>query len=65
MADAGRIRNDEQFSKLEGEFFEFKAYQIRMICYFRADKRVVITHGCVKKKDRIDREQLRRAARIK
>jgi len=65
LGDTGVIRNEEQFSKLEGDFWEFKAYQIRMICYFRPDKRVVITHGCVKKKNRIDREQLRRAARIK
>jgi hypothetical protein len=65
MGDSGSIRNPEKFSKLEGDFFEFKAYQIRMIFYFRRDRRVVITHGCIKKRDRINREELRRAARIK
>ncbi len=51
MGDTGRISSQEQFRKLAGEFFEFKAFQNRMPCYFRPDKRVVITHGFIKKKE--------------
>ncbi len=50
LGDVGFIHNSEQFSKFVDEFFKFKAYQYRMPCYFRTDKRVVITHGFIKKK---------------
>ena len=50
LGDTGQIRNKEHFRKFAEGFFEFKAYQIRMLCYFRSDKRVVITHGFTKKK---------------
>lgn len=46
LGDEGRISNREKFKQLENtEFWEFKAFKIRMPCYFRHDKRVVITHG--------------------
>lgn len=51
LGDTGRISNTEQFNKFADEFFEFKAFQVRMPCYFRSDKRVVITHGFFKKKE--------------
>jgi len=51
LGDTGRINNKEQFRKFSGEFFEFKAFQNRMPCYYRPDKRVVITHGFIKKKE--------------
>src|SRR5579863_2394394 len=51
LGDTGLIRNPEQFRKFTDGFFEFKAFQVRMPCYFRPDKRVVITHGFAKKKE--------------
>jgi hypothetical protein len=51
LGDTGRINSQEQFRKFAGDFFEFKAFQNRMPCYYRADKRVVITHGFIKKKE--------------
>src|SRR5438309_2363344 len=51
LGDSGRISNTEQFNKFSDEFFEFKAFQCRMPCYFRPDRRVVITHGFIKKKE--------------
>jgi hypothetical protein len=51
LGDTGQIRNTEQFNKFVDDFFEFKAFQIRMPCYFRPGKRVVITHGFFKKKE--------------
>jgi hypothetical protein len=66
LGDEGRISNPEQFGPIEGtDFFEFKAFQVRMPCYFRPDKRVVITHGFLKKSDRIRRGDLDRARNIK
>jgi phage-related protein len=66
LGDEGRISNTEKFKRIEGtEFFEFKAHQIRMPCYYRPDGRVVITHGFVKKGDRIRKGELERARNIK
>src|ERR1700686_4928207 len=51
LGDTGLIRNPEHFGKFTDGFFEFKAFQVRMPCYFRPDKRVVITHGFIKKRE--------------
>jgi len=65
LGGIGQIRNKEMFRKEEGEFFAFKAFQARLLCYFRSDQRVVITHGFSKKTDNINKQEFARAARIK
>jgi len=65
LGDAGRIENREMFRKETGEFFAFKAFQARLLCYFRADRRVVVTHGFRKKTDNIRKQEFERAGRIK
>lgn len=53
LGDTGRISNEEQFKKLQDEFFEFKAFQLRLPCYHAPGRRgrVVVTHGFIKKKN--------------
>ena len=66
LADEGKVANREQFKKIEGEdFFEFKNSQIRMPCYFYAVGRLIITHGFIKKEDRIRPEEIDRMKRIR
>jgi Phage derived protein Gp49-like (DUF891) len=65
LGDIGSIENREMFRKEEAEFFVFKAFRARLLCYFRQDQRVVITHGFDKKADRTRKQQFDRAARIK
>ena len=66
LADAGKVANREQFKKIEGEdFFEFKNFQIRMPCYFQGTDRIIITHGFIKKEDRIRSEEIERMKRIR
>ncbi len=66
LCDAGQIFNREQFKKIEGRgFFEFKKFQIRLVCYFRKGRRVVLTHGFTKKRDKIGKAEIERALRIK
>ena len=65
LGDFGRIRNREKFKKVRNDFWEFKSFQIRMLCYFRRDGRVVITHGFIKKGDSIPGSELLRAENIK
>lgn len=65
LGDRGRIQNREKFKAIEGtQFFEFKSRQIRMPCCQEGPVWIV-THGFIKKGDRIDPEQIRRAERIR
>ena len=66
LADRGKVSSPKQFKKIEGaDFFEFKNFQIRMPCYFRADGRIIITHGFSKKSDSIKPEEVDRMKRIR
>jgi hypothetical protein len=66
LGDHGKISNKEKFKKIEDtEFFEFKSFQIRMPCFFSPGQLVIITHGFVKKGDKIPPAEIRRAERIK
>jgi hypothetical protein len=66
LGDTGWIGNKELFRKFTEGFWEFKAYQKRMPCYFRKDARVVITHGFTKKKEgAAPRQEVERAQTIR
>jgi mRNA-degrading endonuclease RelE of RelBE toxin-antitoxin system len=56
MGEFGVIHNREKFKKLEGSdgVFEFKSFQIRLLCFFVSD-RVIICRGLFKKKDKHDK----------
>jgi hypothetical protein len=65
MGDAGRISNRENFKKIENDLWEFKSFQVRMPCFFRPGKILVVTHGFRKKGDAIPRPEIERAHRIR
>lgn len=54
LGNKGQISNSEKFKKLEGSdgVLEFKSFQIRLLCFFAPQGRVVICRGVIKKKDR-------------
>lgn len=54
MALHGRISNDEKFKKLEGskDIWEFKSFQIRLLCFHAPGKKLVICKGVIKKRDK-------------
>ncbi len=65
MGEQGQIRNREQFKKVEDtEYFEFKKFQIRILCRFQPGRRLILVHGFRKKKDRISRAAIEKADRI-
>ncbi len=57
----------EKFKKIEGtaDLFEFKSFQLRLPCFFRPAGRLLLTHGLVKKADRLPLREIQRAADIK
>lgn len=67
MGDVGKIFNEQKFKHLTGtdQLFEFKADQGRVLCFFFVGKRVVLTHGFVKKSDKTPRGEIERAEKIK
>jgi phage-related protein len=60
----GPPRNDQKFKKLIGPIMEFKSYQDRLLCFFAGPRRIVITHGCKKKRDRASPEDIKRSEQL-
>lgn len=60
MGEKGRITNNEKFKKIEGseKIFEFKSFQVRLLCFFAGSGRLVICRGLIKKKDRHDKQDI-------
>ena len=66
LGHTGKISNKEHFKKIEGtNLFEFKRHQIRLICFFTPDKRVVICHALTKKQDKHQRNDLDHAESLR
>lgn len=61
MAEKGKITNREKFKKVEGSenIFEFKSFQIRLLCFFALGGRLVICHSAKKKKDGLSTSDIR------
>lgn len=57
----GLPNSPERFGQLEGDIYEFKAYQNRLPCFFQPGRVIVITHGFTKKTQKADPREIRRA----
>lgn len=64
FAEFGEIKNREKFKKISSDLFEFKSGQIRMFCFIERGT-VVVTNGCIKKRDELDKAEIIRAQRIR
>jgi phage-related protein len=64
LGNQGGIYNAEKFKNLKEGFFEFKSFQIRMLCRFLPGGVVLITHGFRKQRDWTPREEIDRAKKI-
>ncbi len=64
FSDFGQINNREKFKKIADDLFEFKSHQIRMPCFIDG-RSVVVTHGCIKKRDDLNPADVKRAERIR
>src|SRR5437868_3592521 len=67
LGDVGKIFNEQKFKHLTGtdQLFEFKADQGRVLCFFFIGKRVILTHGFLKKKDKTPKGEIERAEKLK
>jgi phage-related protein len=65
LGDTGKLYNREQFKVIEGtQFYEFKCHQHRLICRFLQGRLVLLINGFVKKKNKIDPAEIKRAEHI-
>jgi phage-related protein len=65
FGDEGRISNREKFQKLQDDIWEFKSYQIRVLCFFGENKTMILTHGFIKKKDKTPKSEIARAVKFR
>ena len=67
LADNGRIYNEQKFKHLTGteKIFEFKADDARVLSFFFFGKRVILTHGFIKKSKKTPKREIERPQKIK
>jgi hypothetical protein len=58
--------SDQKFKRIEEtEFFEFKSFKIRVPCFFAPDGRLLLTHGLIKKRDKLQPKEIEKARAIR
>jgi phage-related protein len=63
MGDTGKIWNERRFKHLTetDQIFEFKVEADRILCFFFAGRRLILTHGFRKTGDKTPRREIVRA----
>lgn len=67
-AKNGPPRNIQQFRVIKGvsgQLAEFKAGDVRIMCFFDGPQRIVLTHGFIKKRDKTEPEEIQRAVQMR
>ena len=60
-ADAGQVKNEQKFKCIGNGIFEFKGFQSRLFCFFDEGRIIILTHGCIKKRDKLDPADIQKA----
>jgi len=60
-ANSGPATNEQKFKSIGDGIFEFKGFQSRLFCFFDQGKIIILTHGCIKKRDRLDPADIKKA----
>jgi len=63
-AEHGPPNNVEKFKKLEDNIWEFKSFQVRILCSLEGRKVIILTHGFIKKKDKAPPNEIVRAKEL-
>lgn len=65
IAENGPPRNETKFKHEEDNIYAIKLGQIRVYCFFDAGRMIVVTHGSLKKKQKANPGDLKRAKRLR
>lgn len=60
-AHSGLLRNEQKFKCLGDDIFEFKGFQSRLLCFFDKGKMIIASHGCIKKRNKMDPAEIKKA----
>jgi hypothetical protein len=60
-AHSGLLHNDQKFKSIGDGIFEFKGFQSRLFCFFDEGRIIILTHGCIKKRDKLDPADIKKA----
>ena len=61
----GDERTYRTIKSVSGQLAEFKGHQARIMCCFDGTRRIVLTHGFIKKKNKTGPEEIARAVRLR
>lgn len=60
----GEFRDAARFKPVDGEIYEFRADQLRLLCAYNGKGRLLLISGVVKKQNELRPEDIKRARRI-
>ncbi len=63
-AKHGLPNNTEKFKKLQDNIWEFKSFQVRILCTLEGRKVIILTHGFIKKRDKAPPSEIARAKEL-
>lgn len=63
-ADVGIPKNKEKFKKLSERIWEFKSYQVRILCTLEGNKIILLIDGFIKKKNKTPKNEIERAKNL-
>lgn len=64
-ANSGLLHNEQKFKNIGDDIFEFKGFQSRLLCFFDKGKMIILSHGCIKKRDKLDPAEIKKARKRK
>lgn|GEM_PF-774469 len=65
IAKNGAPRNIEKFRHEEDGIYAIKQNQIRVYCFFETGQMIIVTHGTLKKRQKANPKDLKRAKRLR
>lgn len=64
-ARTGPVKNEQKFKSIGDGIFEFKGFQARLFCFFDEGRIIILTHGCIKKRDTLNPVEVRKARSLR
>jgi len=64
-ANNGLLRNEQKFKYIRDDIFEFKGFQSRLLCFFDKGRLIILSHGCIKKRNKLDPSEIKKARKRK
>lgn len=64
-ANNGLLRNEQKFKSIGDDIFEFKGFQSRVLCFFDKGRMIILSHGCIKKRNKLDPSEIKKARKRK